>query len=243
MPFPKGHGSPPAPAAGLQGPGTTGMSWFRSLPQPEGVGGQSRVELPPVGSGAPMPAGTPMGGVPSGGRPTAAPPAPSKKVARFIATEAAQSGLKLAEDGKLPGLRLKESGEPSAKQGGSRGVNPLLLFGALAFSLVSSVILVFLPSEPDAPVRSDDKRQARLEIQENYIAGMDKDAALESYQILLRNAIQARSRRDYPEERRCYRRVLDMLRTERTGKFEKGLTGSPARDETLEKLITTLLSD
>ncbi len=190
-----------------------------------------------------MPAGTSTPGVPPGARPSTAPPAPPKKVARFIATEAAQSGLKLAEDGKLPGLRLKEPGESKAKQGGSGGVNPLLLFGALALSIVTSVILVFLPTESESPVRSDAKKQARLEIQENYIAGMDKDAALEPYQILLRGALQARSRRDYAEERRCYRRVLDMLRTERTGRFEKGLTGSPTRDETLDKLITTLLSD
>lgn len=219
------------------------MSWFRSLPQPDASGGRSRAEPPTAGPGVPVPAGTSPPGVPPGTRPLTAPPAPPKKVARFIATEAAQSGLKLAEDGKLPSLQLKEPGESKAKQGGSGGVNPLLLFGALAFSIVTSVILVFLPTESETPVRSDAKKQARLEIQENYIAGMDKDAALESYQVLLRGALQARSRRDYPEERRCYRRVLDMLRTERTGRFEKGLTGSPTRDETLEKLITTLLSD
>jgi hypothetical protein len=33
-----------------------------------------------------------------------------------------------------------------------------------------------------------------------------------------------------------------MLHAER-GKFDKGLTGSPKSDETLEKHITTLLSD
>lgn len=220
-----------------------GMSWFRSLPQPEAPGSRSEVGLPPAGARVPVPGSSQTGGVPSGGGPSAAPPAPPRKVARFIATEAAQSGLKLAEDGKLPGLRLKESGEAQSKQGGSGGVNPLLLFGALAFSIVTTVILVFLPTESDTPARSDAKIQARQEIQENYIASMDKDAALEPYQILLRNALQARSRRDYQEERRYYRRVLDMLRIERTGRFEKGLTGSPAKDETLEKLITTLLSD
>jgi len=218
------------------------MSWFLSLPQPEAAGSRPRAE-PPAGARVPVPGVDSTRGVPSGGKPVSAPPPPQKKVARFIATEAAQSGLKLAEDGKLPGLRLKESGEPQAKQGGAGGVNPLVLFGALAFSIVSTVILVFLPSESDTPVSSDAKRTARQEIQEKYISSMDKDAALESYQLLLRNALQARSRRDFQEERRCYRRVLDMLRTERTGKFEKGLTGSPARDETLEKLITTLLSD
>jgi len=164
-------------------------------------------------------------------------------VARFIATEAAQSGLKLAEDGKLPGLRLKEPGQAEPKQAGSGGVHPLLLFSALAFSIVATVILVFLPTESDAPVSSNRKQQARREIEENYIAGMDKNATLEPYQICLREALQARSRHDSREERRLYRRVLDMLRAERSGKFDKGLTGSPTKDETLEKLVTTLLSD
>ncbi len=142
----------------------------------------------------------------------------------------------------MPSLRLKEAGQAEAKQVGSSGVNPLLLFGALAFSLVATVVLVFLDTEAEVPGRATEKQAARLQIEENYIAGMDKQAALEPYQIHLREALQARSRRDFAEERWRYRRVLDMLRAER-GKFDRGLTGSPAKDETLEKLITTLLSD
>jgi hypothetical protein len=182
--------------------------------------------------------------VPAPSNPPAAPPvsAPLPKTAKFIATEAAQSGLKLADDGKLPSLRLKEAGQVETKEAGSKGVNPLLLFGALAFSLVATVILVFLPTESDVPGRATEKQAARREIEENYISGMDKEASLAPYQIHLREALQARSRRDFTEERRRYRRVLDMLRAER-GKFDRGLTGSPTRDETLEKLITTLLSD
>jgi hypothetical protein len=164
-------------------------------------------------------------------------------VARFIATEAAQSGLKLAEDGKLPALRLKEPGQADTKQAGSSGVNPLVLFGALAFSVALTVIMVFLPSQTEAPVKGGEKQAARREIEEKYISSMDKGAALEPYQICLREALQARSRHDSREERRLYRKVLDMLRAERAGKFDRGLTGSPDKDETLEKLITTLLSD
>lgn len=190
--------------------------------------------VPPAGQGTP-PAATSL---------PAAPPAspPIRKTAKFIATEAAQSGLKLAEDGKLPSLRLREAGRVEAKEAGSSGANPLLLFGALAFSLIATVILVFLPTETDTPGKATEKQAARREIEENYIASMDKEATLAPYQIHLREALQARSRRDFTEERWRYRRVLDMLRAER-GKFDRGLTGSPAKDETLEKLITTLLSD
>jgi hypothetical protein len=167
---------------------------------------------------------------------------PTRKTARFIAAESAQSGLKLAEDGKLPELRLKEPGEKSVKQAGPGGVNPAILFGAIAFSVLASVALVFLPGESANQGSGAEKQKARKEIEENYFAGMDKEARIEPYQILLREALLARSRGDFKQERRSYRKVLDMLHAER-GKFDKGLTGSPARDETLKKLITTLLSD
>lgn len=150
--------------------------------------------------------------------------------------------MKLAEDGKLPTLRLKEPGQEEVKQAGSSGAHPLLLFMALAFSAITTVVLLLIPSESDSPGRTGEKQAARREIEESYISGMDKEAELAPYQLHLREALQAHARRDFAEERRRYRRVLDMLRAER-GKFDRGLTGSPAKDETLEKLITTLLSD
>ena len=167
---------------------------------------------------------------------------PTRKTARFIAAESAQSGLKLADDGKLPELRLKEPGEKRVKQSGQSGMNPAILFGAIAFSVIITLILVFLPTGPDTPGRGSEKQQARREIEENYFAGMDKEGRLEPYQILLREALLARSKGNFTEERRSYRKVLDMLHAER-GKFDKGLTGSPKRDEDLEKLINTLLSE
>lgn len=176
--------------------------------------------------------------------PPVAPPlaSPARKTARFIAAEAAQSGLKLAEDGKLPTLRLKESGQEETKEPGTGGTHPLLLLIALAFSAITTVVLLFLPTDADSSSTAVEKQAARREIEESYISGMDKDADLAPYQIHLREALQAHARRDFAEERRHYRRVLDMLRAER-GRFDRGLTGSPARDETLEKLITTLLSE
>jgi hypothetical protein len=223
--------------SGLPGPPARTDSWFRSDPGPAPPAvhpGSSSTPAPPAIRGSAAVASNPPAASPSN--------PPIRKTAKFIATEAAQSGLKLAEDGKLPSLHLKEAGRAEAKEAGSSGANPLLLFGVLAFSVIATVILVFLPTESDAPGKATEKQAARREIEENYIAGMDKEAALAPYQIHLREALQARSRRDFAEERWRYRRVLDMLRAER-GKFDRGLTGSPAKDETLEKLITTLLSE
>jgi len=220
----------------LASPPLPSKSWFRKGSEP-GL---------PSAQGSESAGGAPAGAVPPIGPPHGPPVAPlappSRKTARFIATETAQSGLKLAEDGKLPTLRLKEPGQEEVKQAGSSGAHPLLLFMALAFSAITTVVLLLIPSESDSPGRTGEKQAARREIEESYISGMDKEAELAPYQLHLREALQAHARRDFAEERRRYRRVLDMLRAER-GKFDRGLTGSPAKDETLEKLITTLLSD
>lgn len=225
-----------------QEPQSVPVSWFRStagieVPVPaSGPGARGGAGLPAAASAPPLPAG-------SARAPASLPaPAPPRRVARFIAAEAAQSGLKLAEDGKLPELRLKEPGQADVKEAGSRGVSPILLFGTLGVSVLVSVVLVLMPTEPGNPGSALEKRQARQQIEENYIAGMDKEATLEPYQICLREALLAQSRRDVREERRMYRKVLDMLRAER-GKFDKHLTGSRKRDEDLEQLITTLLSE
>jgi len=48
------------------------------------------------------------------------------------ATGAAQSALKLAEDGRLPELHLREGQQRDKKEAKTTSVNPLVLFGLLA---------------------------------------------------------------------------------------------------------------
>lgn len=168
------------------------------------------------------------------------PPRPGR-VARFITTEAAESTLKLAEDGKLPELHLREPGETPAKEAGGRGMNPLVLFGLLSLSFVACLALLFMPTEPTEPARTRERLQAREIIQQGYFSEMDK-AAHYPYQMLLREAQRAHSRSDWKQERALYRKVLDLLRAEpRTP--EKNLTGTPGRDDELERQLTILLSD
>jgi hypothetical protein len=120
-------------------------------------------------------------------------------------------------------------------------MNPLVLFGLLSLSFVACLALLFMPAESDAPRKTRERMEAREILQREYFAEMDK-AAHYPYQVLLREAQRAHSRRDWKQERALYRKVLDLLRAEpRTP--EKNLTGSPRRDQDLERQLTILLSD
>jgi hypothetical protein len=169
----------------------------------------------------------------------AGPPPVVKKRARFITADAAQSGLQLAADGKLPELHLQEGNKKEKAEGKSSGVNPLVLMGVLCLSVAMSIFLVLYNFNQGGDSLQRTKDDARANIREFY-SDPDKKKPLEPYQILLREAERAHSRGDRPAEIKSYKRVLDLLRAER-GPFEKGPTGSPKRDRELLDLIRILL--
>ncbi|MGQ9574043.1 MAG: hypothetical protein ACUVUC_01870 [Thermoguttaceae bacterium] len=157
-------------------------------------------------------------------------------MARLILTEPAESTLKLADDGKLPELRLREPGEGPVKQAGSAWINPLVLFGLLALSVAASVALVFAPSGRQGPTRLIAAQQAaRKTIEERFFGDGTRP-----YEVLLREAHRAHQSGDLKRERLLYRQVFTMLQAER-GPFDRGLTGSQERDRELRELITILL--
>lgn len=169
-------------------------------------------------------------------------PIPQKKVARFITTEAADSTLRMAADGKLPELQLDEGKGKQKQDDKSSSMNSLLLFGILSISVVVSIMLVMIGPQPQTDSHNAEKANQRYFIEENYFgAGNIDNRPLEPYQVLLREAQQAHTREDFKAERQCYRRVLDMLCAER-GPNRKGLTGSHQRDNKLEEAISILLS-
>ena len=183
---------------------------------------------------------------PTSPAPPAQPPRQRKKVARFITAEAAQSTLNLAENGQLPELQLQESMQAKAKQEKGVTVHPLVLLGLLCLSVVTSVLLVLYEPEQGTSSQSAAKERARFVIMDEYFADeehftLDNPPPLEPYQVYLREAQRAYSRGDRETERRLYRRVLHLLRAERSD-FE-GVTGSPRSDKRLEEQITILLSD
>lgn len=205
------------------------------------IRGMPRIAAPPSparANGSPSMGQTPAPLVPV--RPS--PPVPSKKVARFIKAESADSALQLAPDGKLPELRLEEDAAREKPEQSQRSINPLALAGLLTISVVLSLVLVLMDVD-SPPVSGVEKKAAmRQRIRDYFFGSSVLDAGrLEPYQVLLREAQQAYSRGDYKVERQHYRRVLDMLRAER-GTEEKGLTGSRSKNKELEEALLVLLS-
>lgn len=174
--------------------------------------------------------------------PPAGPLPPPRRVARFISAETADSPLKLAEDGKLPELHLKEPGQREPQEKSGRSVHPLLLLVLLCTSMVLSTALVFIDFEPQDASGRQRAERARSVIQEEFFANLDPAQPLEPYQLLLREAQRAHSVGDIRTERQRYQEVLRLLRAER-GKFDRGLTGSRGRDEELEEQIAIVLSE
>jgi hypothetical protein len=250
-----------APPAAASRKTVAGLLHKPIVPIPQPTGGSAdrppqRAPVEPQAEPSPPGAVTPFRAAPGAAGPPATParqaaPAanepglpvavPAKRVARFITADAAQSTLRLAEDGRLPELRLQESGQGKAKPQKGLTVNPLVMLGLLCLSVTASVVLVLIEPAPSGSADSSGKAAARQVIARHYFSDAESSRPDKPYQLLLREAQMAYARGDYRKERELYQRVLDLLRQER-GPFE-GLTGSASRDRELEKHILVLLSD
>jgi hypothetical protein len=208
--------------------------------------------LSPAASGLHPAAPAPVASAPAVPAPAAPGPLmPNRKVARFVAAEAAQSTIKPAADGRLPDLCLQEGQAKQKEEGKSTTINPLVLFGVLSLSVVLSVVLVLIDTEPQSSA-SEQKARARKIIEEKYFGGGTLEGGkVQPYQAYLRNAQQAHSRGDVKAEREFYRKVLDLLRTD-PGASDPGagpgarrhfLTGAYKTDEELEEQVRILLRE
>ncbi len=220
--------SPPMPAAPSDPTSPPGPSSPPMGPSPASMRSTARVSSPQDVS---PPAPTPSS------------PASGRKVARFISAEAAQSPLKAAEDGQLPELQLQE-GDKKKEEKEEKGstVNPLVLFGVLAMSVVFSIIAVLYEPGSAGDSNTRAKQAARLAIEGNYFGEMGGKDPLKPYQINLRKAQRAHTQGDFKSQRELYRSVLRLLRSERP-EHAGGLTGSRGRDQQLEEHISVLLSN
>lgn len=248
---------PPLPATAPLPPGPLPPV---SPPAPSGgAAAANKLTLNPAGGVTKFDWTPPAGARPSGAAPPsppAMPPpsvAPAKHVARFVAAEAASSGVRLAEDGKLPELQLQE-GQQERNQKKPSGMNPLALAALLCLSVGASIAMVVFGTGQQGSLNSEEQLAAWREIEAKYFSNLDPKAALEPYQVCLREARQAASRGERRTATDRLRRVLAMLRTERGGLEEKQrryegtkwgsertLTGSPDRDAKLEEYVTVLL--
>ena len=125
-------------------------------------------------SGVPLPQPS-LGGRAAAALPAAAAPRPGGKVARFIPAEAAQSKLKPADDGKLPGLCLHDTADRDRREK-AQGTNPLLLIALLLLSAVMTVVIVFWDSAPNDASSDNEKAYARVKIGEDYFSDLGNRA-------------------------------------------------------------------
>jgi len=221
----RARSQPPPPPPGAPGAAVRGNPASAAPPQ-----------APPVASPVANP-----GAAAAPAPPVAVPAAPQsgRKTARFITPEAADSTLKLAEDGKLPDLALREGQRKDRARTESTTVNPLVLFIVLTASVVLSVFLVMMDFTPVDQRLARDQARARLAIEQEFLASAGAEQP-ERYQVLLREALLEHSRGNFAEERRLYRRVLRLLRAELPDE-QQGITGSKYNDAELEKWLTILL--
>lgn len=175
---------------------------------------------------------------------TPAAPSPHRAAqpARFVAAaQGSDTTIQLGQDGQLPTLVLDEGqASPDAKADGQQS-NPLLLVAVLCFSLLSSLVMLFVEFEAGR-LPDEDKRLARQALQQYYIQGQP---LLEAYQHELRRALQAHNKGDYATERRHYQNVVRLLLAENNDDL-RGLTGQaradrPPNDEHLREQLSILL--
>jgi hypothetical protein len=170
---------------------------------------------------------------------------PATHKARFIAAEAAQSTLKVAKDGQLPELHLQDAAAEKKKQKDepqSQSMNPLVVMGIVALSLVLCIAMVLVDSGSQSSGGQPAKNSARKKIEAEYF-GPTAGEPIKPYEQYLRAAGMAHARNDRGEERNMYMKVLRMLRTERRAGSRKSLTGTQLRDEALEQYLITLLGE
>lgn len=171
-----------------------------------------------------------------------------RQVARFITEHPGETLVKLGDDGQLPELTLSDAQKSQVKSESPRERNPLLLYGALAFSFVMSVGLLLMDSPgPGTSANLDGAGESRQKI----IAYFGEDGArFEPYQQELRQALIEAARGDDAAERRHYRRVLQMLNASdiRDPANPNGLTGRMTgrgrhSDDELREILQDLLAN
>jgi hypothetical protein len=144
--------------------------------------------------------------------------------------------VQLTADGKLPELSLAEATASKPKSSES-STSPLVLGLALGASTLISILLVVADFD-GGTTSTRTLREARQTIESHY-AG--QSGTLLPYQVLLRDAQRAYERKDYQQERQCYRRVMELLRSESKDPFA-GVTGTKSGDKELMRQLEILLS-
>ncbi len=243
-----GTSSPP-PEAAAEGAAVAGTATMRQSSRPSGTGGSAvtgtagRRSVETTAPGSDGQSRRKKSNADRGEK-------KSRTLARFITDGPGDPLVKLGEDGHLPELNLHEAQSSEKKDARPKESNSTMLLAVLGVSFGLTILMLFLDAG-SVGGNQELKDSARFEIREYYGA---EGETLKPYQELLREARRARSRRDFDAERRDYRQVLSMLRSETKDTLSKytGLTGQKTyeegstkkkSDQRLEELIAILLSE
>ncbi len=144
--------------------------------------------------------------------------------------------LKPTPDGKLPTLALYSEVTRSEKTSTNSGPSTLVVLATLAVSVTLSLTMLLFDFAPTTSPTGE-AEAARAHIVKFF---GDEPTALQPYQKTLRESQRAHSRGDRSTERKCYREVLELLRSENRS-LRKTLTGSAGDDRALENDLTVSL--
>lgn len=158
-------------------------------------------------------------------------------VARLVTARAPAETVEVGSDGKLQALTLREPDEKTPDDGDAKPPNSRLTVAVVLMSLLMSIALLFLDPEPATQSRLRDRIEARDAVAAFLPEAGTPDAP---YQSLIREGLLAAQRGDRATELLAWRRLLELLHVEHRSRFA-GVTGSPARDDELKDLLTTLL--
>ncbi len=158
-----------------------------------------------------------------------------KVTARIIHAEPEEQDI--AKDGTLPTLQLKDDVNKNVDRGELKS-RPVFLGLVICASVLASGLMLFLA---DLSPKADEAvlNRARNEIGRFY--SVRSDVQLKPFQLELREAQLAHSKKDRKGEIAAYRKVMSRFRAE--DKSKNGVTGSPSADNELKKLVSILLGD
>lgn len=159
-----------------------------------------------------------------------------RQTARFI-TDRGDTLVELGADGHLPELSLEDGPARKQKSGEKKKTGPALMYCVLGLSFLASIGMLLIDPAPES-ISEMTRAEARTEIMQFF--GGDKDD-LQEWQLSLRAARLANSRRDYSTELTEYRRVLKVLNSEDRDPHI-GVTGHLDGDVELRRLIGIIIS-
>jgi hypothetical protein len=233
--------TPPLPPGNAPSPG--------NVPLP-------RAKVPAVSADA---TGTVAAAPPPSLAPGQRPGASQRRVAKVITSDAAASRLQIGSEGELPRLKLDAEADHGKRK---RIKSPTAQWQWVVLATVSFTVCaltLMMDSTTTGRRVSAEKNNARARIKRMYLGA--EGQSLEEYQLFLRYAQLAYARRDFKTEKKNYRDVLRLLRSEHLNPHydrtlddpnNKGVTGqrcksvnddSKPSDEDLEYQLLILLGD